>query len=753
MEFEEVSALPPSACTGESMASADGFLSIEGCAVRWYSRCGRAVHRHFECEAPPLQAAFCSFPLAGPSFQNSVVIVLPLNRIRILASGARYDINLSFSISRVFASSIGLLVQGAGTGAGAEPLLHTVTHPIMRLGRLRFPSSFWLSSLFSAGALDETCGGGASLDEISQREAGQLRLLCVHGSLLCALDEEQQRVCVFDISPLPRPGHGDSDDTMSAGYLSTHTPSLAAERSRDSAQMDVTRAPDTDPSLGLEVRGRGLAGAAATRFAQPGPGDLRRASSGPDDGMQSHSLVANFASAAGENSAAIAIGGTRLRYAAGAANRRRRTDNSAAAAGAAASAVGGGSNRRSKTPRAAAGATKVDTFYNALLGIDRTWSLQQNTNVTASWLRQAAADAPPDRSMESALSGDTDFDSPSFSFSAATPSRRSSGGGAGDLTGGTARSGDGSGLGSSLHSHSGHAGSDGEGGGFVSRYLPAHSAESFSMRHVCSVPLSRSGGAGAGLPTARRADSDDEDTFFDRLASGAAGAAAAALAGDMAGSGSGGRQEVFAASIVPSAWGGERFLDIRCVASGEFSRYALPSFPEPAPDGEGGAGRAPLLHWARGVGSSAEVTLPSGQPATILCFLSGEAALVCGGETVGPVHFSAAAGAGAGAGGHQLRCVRTLRTADAGGAEAGAGDVWDGGAMRRHTDDLFICEFASSEDPNAVSELLSETNAVPFCSVPSCLLFLFDSFCIAISIISFMDYSLFLFSARETKYI
>lgn len=390
--------LPEGVRTNERMASSDGFLSIEGEVVKWYSRYGRSVLREFSCERAPSHAIFCSFPLAGKAFCNSVVIVLARHMIRIFASGTRYDINLSFPVSDVFSSSVGLLVERTGSSGDESHSLYAITHPLMRMTKLSYPSTLWTRTLFGGDTLDEL-----NLDRSSYKvTSGQPRVISVNNELLCVMDSEARHLYIFQIGSS---GH-DHDVSLSSLEHNPTTPSALCNKrsSADTKGFYSGEAGDLGSDImqtacDLEVIGHGLVANAKSHDVAA---KFRSIGSFDGNEMDSRSIMANFASAAGENSISAAAGGSHLRFATGPSNRRRHANQGAR--------DGSGSKVTSLS-----GEGNVDTFYNALLGIDRKWSLQENTS---SWLRQT----PSNGGM--ALTSDTpnsDSVELSFNASSATP--------------------------------------------------------------------------------------------------------------------------------------------------------------------------------------------------------------------------------------------------------------------------------------------------------------------------------------------
>lgn len=497
MEFHQVGQLPASARVSPDMVCSEGFLSIHGPTVKWFSRCGRTVLREFSCDSPPLHAMFCSFPLGGSSFLNSVVIVVATNKLRILSSGARYDVNLNFSICNLFSSNIGLIVErargytGGVSAPGDElPVLYTVTHPIMRVGKLRIPSSFWTDDLFSE-RMEESC----SSDLFRGNDSHPL-VVAVDGSLIAVADDALRNMHVYQLGPSER------HESMSTGHPFPVTPAGVESSTGSSAgRMDV--GPEAIPlHPDLEIRGHGLAG-------------IARSGSADGQGADSQALMATFVSS-GENAATL--GGSHLRYAAGSSNRRRKADR-----------TGSSSGEKGK----------VDTFYNALLGIDRTWSLQQNTSVTASWLRQASAGGQQVRRSEIL---DAEFGDLSFNGSMATPSTHRSR----DLN-----TTDASGLSSSYHSR----GSD-----LFVHGAPSYASDQFMLHHVCTIPL-----AADVSPHVSQCSAGEGETFFDRVVvdSGDEGSNFQTSLG-------------IRASFPVFSAGSDCFIDILYKHTGKMCRYPLP---------------------------------------------------------------------------------------------------------------------------------------------------------------------------------
>lgn len=538
MEFEVVATLPPSIRPLEGMDCSDGLLSIEGHTVRWHSPYGRSIIREFTCDHPPLRAMFCSFPLAGESFQSSVVIVLARHKIRIIASGARYDINLNFSIRNVFSSSIGLIIERSAENAGvvvhpAEgvPLLYTITHPIMRVGYLSLPSAAWAD-------------GGAD---------GCPVVLSARGPFLCVLDASATRVLVLKIAStqhLSRCDHNDSilnhDQPLCSPFSADVSRGSSGSRVKHAeSSFDVNTGPCGHGQCDLEIRGRGFPSSARSDSFPPPP-ELKRIGSFNDNETNSQSLMANFASAAGENSNSAAVGGSRLRYAGGAVGRRRRFDKSK-------------SNHRGHSD-SSYGEMRVDTFYNALLGIDPSWSLQQNAAVTATWLRQASADMP---SLHSGDPVDLEVDL-SVNISSATPA---------SLRGAAFET---SGLSSSFLSRS-----DAE---ILSSGSSIFFSDNLTIIHVCSVLLAEKQFLSSAIEMDFKGihlyTSRNTGTFFDRISrSGSSGSESWILS----------PHSVGVTASVTQIISGENVIDIIFEKSGEFFRYALPGLIQNQCHSESGA--------------------------------------------------------------------------------------------------------------------------------------------------------------------
>ena len=516
MQFEEVFRLPAGVRTEDSMACREGFLCIVGRSVRWYSPCGRSVHKEFNCESTPIQSIFCSFPLAGPLFHNSVVVLLPLNKVRIFALSGRYDVHLGSAVSRIFASSIGLLLEREVDPELLQvsedlPSVFAITHPIMRVGKLHFSTTMGIHSVFEGGN-DESQ---------NNKLIGIYKILSVNGAFVCTIDTQMQHVGIFRIQPLHQMEneHVGEDTVFSSGFLekSTEVPGESNEGSHVNEAW----------SYGLEVRGHAISGPSRSSA------DLKRNTVSPGHDYENPFLIGHGG-----------IEGAQLRYARGALRRQKRVSRENAAI----SGLSSVSDSRTKSPMGRANA-EVDSFYNALLGIDRTWSLQQNPSTTAAWLRQPSGEFNVAQSMQSPEPGGADH----LAFNATTMTPSSAHSRDHTLEHSGISSGDRSHLSSGFHRIGSHLSPE----------------ETFTLAQICTVPLRANDIVHREVDKATNkiSVSGHCDTFFDICTLDKCAENNDTLPVDA---------PLVSVSLVASPYGSEIFVDILYKTGGSFKRYVLP---------------------------------------------------------------------------------------------------------------------------------------------------------------------------------
>ena len=429
MELSECSHKIPQNVIATSIndrCSTQGFLCIEGSVVKWYSSMRGKIHKEFACEFRPIDAIFCSFPSASPSFDHCVVILNSQNAIRIHCSGEQFDIVPPFQVNRIFASSVGLIIEKSqllqnhdvsfdfpGMDIHENHIWYTLFHPIMKICPLSIFNPNICEPIFKWDQGVEE-GGGTSrpdasfdflVDDMSNKIENQKRICGIYQDIVCVMDEKKNQLAFYRISSshgsnqYPHHPHADKDTSLhdAAADLSSEfmeisgqsRTSLGSSNEKGIRLLDTTARSDVD----LEIRGTGV-GHTVKTFKEAGGNSgwpvftQIQPDSAPGHAAAAAHLQRQFlTSTIGSSST--------LQYAYSSSQRRQKARRSGNSHG------GPATTFSSKKP---INGPVIDTFYNTLLGIGDVEAVDR----VSSWMRQPSSGATNDRGVcgASSLGGD-----------------------------------------------------------------------------------------------------------------------------------------------------------------------------------------------------------------------------------------------------------------------------------------------------------------------------------------------------------